>query len=374
MRRLARFAPVLVAVATLLVSVTGSAQVSSSDPDRLHEQLEDARADVERIQGQADSVAEQLASIDEQVTAVEAALSASRQLVTRTQAEIAVLRQQIRAKRRLFDRTEALAVKIAISLYKAGPTGAMDAVLTSKTLEDLTVGLEYSSTVTQEQLKVMVAAQRMETELAVETKELETKLGEAVALRSRQEEQAQHLRELRQAQSMELADLRDRVQQARREADAIAAESARVTAQLAAEATSSVPAAVAAAPSAVGASGFAWPINGAITSGYGPRWGRMHSGIDIDCVTGAPIRASKSGTVVSATYDGSGYGYYTVIDHGGGFATLYAHMSELYVSGGNVTQGQSIGACGSTGASTGDHLHFEVRVNGSPQDPLAYLP
>lgn len=96
--------------------------------------------------------------------------------------------------------------------------------------------------------------------------------------------------------------------------------------------------------------------------------------MDIDCVTGNPIRASKAGTVVSASYDSSGYGYHVIIDHGGGLASLYAHASELYVSGGSVTQGQTIAACGSTGASTGDHLHFEIRVNGSPQDPLAYLP
>lgn len=100
----------------------------------------------------------------------------------------------------------------------------------------------------------------------------------------------------------------------------------------------------------------------------------MHQGIDIDCVTGDPIRASKSGVVVAATYDG-GYGNHVVIDHGDGFASLYAHNSELHVSGGNsVSQGQTIAACGSTGQSTGDHLHFEIRVNGAPQDPMKYLP
>jgi len=100
----------------------------------------------------------------------------------------------------------------------------------------------------------------------------------------------------------------------------------------------------------------------------------MHSGIDIDCVTGDAIRASKSGSVVSAAYDG-GYGYHVVIDHGNGFASLYAHNSALSVSGGqNVSQGEVIASCGSTGQSTGDHLHFEIRSSGAPQDPLTYLP
>jgi murein DD-endopeptidase MepM/ murein hydrolase activator NlpD len=78
--------------------------------------------------------------------------------------------------------------------------------------------------------------------------------------------------------------------------------------------------------------------------------------------------------VVSAAYD-SGYGYHVVIDHGGGFASLYAHNSVLNVSSGqSVSQGEVIAACGSTGQSSGDHLHFEIRVNGAPQDPLGYLP
>lgn len=376
MRHVIRLAPVVVAVATLLVAVTSGAQVSMSDQDHLHEQLDEARSRVQEVQQRAGTVEEQLASLDDQVAAVEASVAASRELVERTQGEIASLRQLIREKRRKYDRVQRQAIRIAVSLYKAGPTGAIDPLLSSKTIEELTSGIEYSSAMTQEQLSVMVATKRIETELAAETKTLDIKLGEAVALRNEQEQQAQHLRELRQAKSLDLAELRERVEEARHEADAIQAESARVAAELA-EATAPAPAAAPApalAPTVVGGSGFAWPISGAITSGYGPRWGRMHSGIDIDCVTGAPIRASKSGTIVSATYDGSGYGYYTVIDHGGGFASLYAHMSQQYKSGGSVSQGETIGACGSTGASTGDHLHFEIRVNGSPQDPLAYLP
>lgn len=374
MRQVIRFTPVVVAVATLLVAVTSGAQVSTSDQDHLHEQLDEARSRVQEIQQQAGTVEEQLASLDDQVSAVEASVAASRELVERTQGEIASLRQLIHEKRRKYDRVQRQAIRIAVSLYKAGPTGAIDPLLSSKTIEELTSGIEYSSAMTQEQLRVMVATKRIETELAAETKTLDIMLGEAVALRNEQEQQAQHLRELRQAKSLDLAELREQVEEARHEADAIQAESARVAAELAEVSAPAAAPAPGIAPTAVGGSGFAWPISGAITSGYGPRWGRMHSGIDIDCVTGAPIRASKSGTIVSATYDGSGYGYYTVIDHGGGFASLYAHMSQQYKSGGSVSQGETIGACGSTGASTGDHLHFEIRVNGSPQDPLAYLP
>jgi len=99
----------------------------------------------------------------------------------------------------------------------------------------------------------------------------------------------------------------------------------------------------------------------------------MHEGIDLGAAYGAPIRAAASGTVIYCGEE-SGYGNLTVIDHGGGIATAYGHQSSIAVScGQSVSQGQVIGYVGSTGHSTGPHLHFEVRVNGNPVDPLGYL-
>lgn len=120
--------------------------------------------------------------------------------------------------------------------------------------------------------------------------------------------------------------------------------------------------------------GFEWPIDGVITSPFGPRGGSVHEGIDIDGETGDPIGASAAGTVIMAS-PFSGYGNAVIIDHGHGVTTLYGHMSAFAVSEGDrVSQGQIVGAVGSTGHSTGSHLHFEIRVNGTPIDPLPYLP
>ena len=123
----------------------------------------------------------------------------------------------------------------------------------------------------------------------------------------------------------------------------------------------------------VSGAGLIWPVRGPVTSGFGMRWGRMHQGIDISAGTGTPIHAAKAGTV---TFAGtmSGYGNVVVITHSGGLSTLYAHQSRLAVSGGAVSQGQVIGYVGSTGHSTGPHLHFETRVGGTPQNPMRYLP
>jgi murein DD-endopeptidase MepM/ murein hydrolase activator NlpD len=152
------------------------------------------------------------------------------------------------------------------------------------------------------------------------------------------------------------------------EANALAAEDARVRSQLAAtQAPSSTPS------STPSASGLIWPVNGPVTSPFGYRWGRLHAGIDIGVPYGTPIHAAASGRVVIAGWEG-GYGNYTCIDHGGGLATCYAHQSSFAVSAGaSVSQGQVIGYVGSTGHSFGAHLHFEVRVNGTPVDPLGYL-
>jgi murein DD-endopeptidase MepM/ murein hydrolase activator NlpD len=122
-----------------------------------------------------------------------------------------------------------------------------------------------------------------------------------------------------------------------------------------------------------------WPADGPITSGFGWRvhpifgYRRFHAGVDIDAPCGAAIWAAESGRVISAGWMG-GYGLATVIDHGNGLATLYAHQSSIGVSSGSsVGRARQIGNVGTTGWSTGCHLHFEVRVNGEPVDPVPYL-
>lgn len=120
---------------------------------------------------------------------------------------------------------------------------------------------------------------------------------------------------------------------------------------------------------------FSWPLNGAVTSEFGPRWGRRHMGIDIDGVTGDPVSAAAPGIVVAAGDHMGGYGRTVTIDHGQGFVTLYAHLSGIDVEPGEkVEAGQQIGRIGCTGSCTGDHLHFEIRLDGVPLDPLLYLP
>ena len=130
--------------------------------------------------------------------------------------------------------------------------------------------------------------------------------------------------------------------------------------------------------SSISSRSFIWPLNGLITSQFGIRTlgnrRDYHTGIDIDAQTGALIKAAESGKVSFSGYI-NGYGNVVIIDHAGGYSTVYAHSSSnLVEEGQEVTKGEVICKSGSTGNATGSHLHFEIRENGKPVNPLNYLP
>ncbi len=119
---------------------------------------------------------------------------------------------------------------------------------------------------------------------------------------------------------------------------------------------------------------FLWPTRGEISSGFGWRWGRLHAGVDIANDIGTYVMSARSGQVIWAGWRG-GYGYTVMIDHGSGYVSLYGHLDDYYVERGQyVRAGQRIASMGSTGNSTGPHLHFEIQKDGQPVDPVGFLP
>ncbi|MBP2634328.1 MAG: spore coat assembly protein SafA [Firmicutes bacterium] len=119
---------------------------------------------------------------------------------------------------------------------------------------------------------------------------------------------------------------------------------------------------------------FFWPTRGEISSDFGWRWGRLHAGIDIANDTGTYVVAARAGQIIWAGWRG-GYGYTVMIDHGGGYISLYGHLDDYNVERGQyVRGGQRIASMGNTGNSTGPHLHFEIQKNGEPVDPTGFLP
>jgi murein DD-endopeptidase MepM/ murein hydrolase activator NlpD len=197
----------------------------------------------------------------------------------------------------------------------------------------------------------------------------------AVAVRTQQQRSAKnellasesHLAGARTRKHRALVSTRRQEQEWIMEANDLAAVDARVRAQLTQVQSSG------ATDGTPSSHGLIWPVSGPVTSPFGYRWGRLHAGIDIGVPSGTPIHAAAAGAVALAGWE-SGYGNYTCIDHGGGLATCYAHQSSIGVSvGQHVEQGQVIGLTGCTGHCLGPHLHFEVRINGVPVDPLGYL-
>ena len=180
-----------------------------------------------------------------------------------------------------------------------------------------------------------------------------------------------------QAKSATLASIDEDRETVHSEIDALEEKSAELADQIreaqqqAAQASSTSSAPPIVPPSGSGILG--WPVSGSVVSGFGMRSGRMHEGIDITASSGTPVRSSATGNVIYAGWLG-GYGNLVVVDHGGGLSTAYAHNSSFASSiGQSVAAGQVIAYSGNTGNSSGPHVHFEVRVNGSAVDPLAYL-
>ncbi len=265
----------------------------------------------------------------------------------------------------------------AKSMIKRGNISYLEIVLNSKSPEDFlnrVSVLKYAAKYDTEKMDEISASM-------VEVEELKNALikekEEVVALKSQQDEQKSVLDGYRAESQAIINELQKDIESF--EAQYNAAKKAEEAARTAAYRASSsgnynVPA------NFVGGQ-FMWPSNTTlVTSPYGYRrhpvlgTQRFHSGVDIGAPYGSSIYAANSGTVIVSGYNSGGYGNYVVINHGGGFSTLYAHCSSLLVSAGQqVSKGQVIAKCGSTGMSTGPHIHFEIQQGGRTTNPMAYF-
>jgi murein DD-endopeptidase MepM/ murein hydrolase activator NlpD len=265
-----------------------------------------------------------------------------------------------------------------VEIYESPEPSAAEVILNSKSVQEAIDTLHYLAAIAEQDKRIArdVADARDEVHATREkTKKVRAVVAsetQVVGIRTRQQRDVKDqllasrskLASARYRKRQDLASTKKQEQDFIAEANALAAADASIRSQLAGSQSGDT------TPSA---SGLIWPVNGPVTSPFGYRWGRLHAGIDIGVPNGTPIHAAASGTVVILGWVG-GYGNYTCIDHGGGLATCYAHQSSFATSmGAHVSQGQVIGYTGCTGHCFGPHLHFEVRINGTPVDPLGYL-
>jgi murein DD-endopeptidase MepM/ murein hydrolase activator NlpD len=266
-----------------------------------------------------------------------------------------------------------------IDAYETPSVSSVDVMLSTTSFSNLLDELEYVNRISSENKQVSNELFRARTEMhsiregtrktkhaaIVETNAVRARVAEQHSVTAELISAQQQLATARASKRDSLASVQESEREFLHEVEGLQAASQALAAKLRSSAS--------AGPSHVSSSGFIWPVNGPITSPFGWRWGRMHEGIDIGAGYGTPIHAAAAGTVVWCGWM-SGYGNLVAIDHGGGISTAYGHQSSIAVGcGQSVGQGDVIGYVGCTGHCFGPHLHFEVRVNGTPVDPLRYL-
>ena len=270
-----------------------------------------------------------------------------------------------------------------VAIYVSGQPSMLEFIFGSTSIDDVLDKVDYMGRIAREDRRIAVEvgiAKRAMIAARKRTKAVRKKVAGAAHVITARAAQVRETRDAligarnslavsKEHKLVALTELSAKERAEAEEIDALRASSAQLAAQIRAAQAANA----GSRDFTPSSSGLVWPVGGSVTSPFGWRWGRMHEGIDIGAGYGSPIYAAASGTVIYCGWE-SGYGNLVVIDHGGSLATAYGHQSSIAVSCGQpVSQGQVIGYVGSTGHSTGPHLHIEVRINGTPVDPLGYL-
>lgn len=379
---------VFVTVAALLPGISGTdaLAVSQSQIDALEEQRDALRAEREEMQAGIDELESQQADVLQQKAALDAQNEVYRQEIELIEEQVSLYTQLVEQKRQEVElATQAESEQLATyrrhvrAMEENGRYTYLSILFGSRSLGELMSNLdmigeimeadqrsyEQYTAAREQSEQIQAEYETMLTELDSRQSELET---EKAALEVQIDEATQMIVDLEAQLETDRAAYEE---QLAKEA-ALEADIQEMIAELERQE---------AANSIVSTGTYIWPLPGYRPgSAYGwrihPIWGdrRFHAGEDIGAPSGTSILAADSGIATVIPDNGNGYGNYIIINHGGGRTTLYAHMSGFAVSNGaTVTQGQTIGYVGSTGNSTGPHLHFEVRVNGATTDPKSYF-
>ncbi len=372
----------LVILASLVVSAAISVRTvygaddlweKLSELQELQKEIEEYKSRINKNQQTQESIVQELERLDDQLALslrelayIEKSIDYNNAQVRVTREEIAVIEARLSAQKAAFEAR-------LVSMYKAGQTSYIDVLLTARSFSDLMARLHYLKRLASDDTALIEGYTRDRLELVAKKESLEARLAELEELKAyeedkrdavikRTEERQKYLDQVMSEKSL-LEKALDEMEKQSKDLERIIAE-AQAKGNLPSRDLSMI-----------------WPVTGYwITSYYGMRYhpvlgyDRFHSGIDYAADYNVPIKAAESGKVLSAGVNG-GYGNCVIIDHGGGVSTLYGHANKLLVKSGDiVVKGQQIALVGSTGMSTGPHLHFEVRVNGQTTDPLKWLP
>ena len=299
--------------------------------------------------------------------------------ITKTEAELKEAQARLQSREKVF-------YKRVRDIYINGRLSYLDVVVGSKDFSDFANRMEMLKRILQSDMDLINTIKIEREEIASKKAKLEEDRAKVLELEKVAQEKQNLINQKKAERQAVLERAMNDRDTAERAYNELMASSASITAMLQQRAAER--AAAAAAASQGGGGGATWvqgtgqlaaPVVAPITSDFGwrihPIYGtrRLHAGTDFGVDEGTPVHAADGGVVVEAGWV-SGYGYTVIIDHGNGMSTLYAHNSDVAVSPGQtVSKGQVVSYSGNTGGSTGPHLHFEVRINGEPTDPMGYL-
>jgi murein DD-endopeptidase MepM/ murein hydrolase activator NlpD len=344
--------------------------------DALSAEIASVSRRIQSLESEVGDVSTRLVALEEDLALHQRKLDRLAELFELQSDRLAFLRSQYEVS------VERLSARL-VAIYEGGEPTTLDVFLDAQSFSEVLDQLDYLSSIAAQDRGIVKHVEgardhmrdlrartgKTKARVAAVTRVVRVRTEQQRSLKNQLVARQQGLSAARNDRRSSLAETREDARNYASEAAALQAESANLAAQInSAQATVTY----SSGDSTPSASGLIWPVSGPVVSPFGWRWGRMHEGIDIAAGYGVPIVASAAGVVIYAGWMG-GYGNLIIIDHGGGLATAYAHQSSFAVGGGPVSQGQTIGYIGCTGHCFGPHLHFEVRVNGSPVDPLGYL-
>ncbi len=376
----------LMILSTILGAIASASADSSTKISGLKDQLSQvnkrkktAQQELDRLKNQKNSILAEIEQIDAEIDAATEEIDLQQQLIAELDAQITVKEAELAESQKKEDEQYAKLKERVRLMYEKGSMSSLSILLSSDDFSDFLTRYEIVSQMSKYDKNLFEQLKQLKQQIAEQKESLEVDRADAVTVKAELETNKRTLEQRMNARSAQMKQIETAEGEVKTQYAAIAEEEDKISKQikqaLAEQAASS-------SSTYVGGS-FMWPLpaaNNIVTCKYGMRTHpitgvyKLHTGVDLRATSGTKIYAANSGTVTTATYS-SAYGYYVVINHGGGVATLYAHMSKLAVSKGQkVSQGTIVGYVGSTGYSTAPHLHFEILKNGQYTDPLKSFP